>query len=128
MKEKREDILLEWGITIFPVLFIIIISIWHAFGVNGIQPWKAIYFLSNHLLVIYLALLIYFTCGISALRRIMLYMLVPYMIVKIIYQVLIWINASMGTDKFLTYVWGLICVITFLIGAIITWKQLRKIG
>lgn len=128
MESKFKDKLLEWLIVIFPVFYIISISIWHAFGVNGVQPWSILYFLSNHLFIIYLAILLYYICGIPSLRRIMVYMVIPYTCIKIVYQVLLWILPILKGHTFFTYMWSIICVITFLIGAIVTWTQLRKIG
>lgn len=111
-----------------PLLYVILTSIWHGFGINGVQPWKAIYFLSNHLFFIYLALVIYFTSGIHFLQKIMKYMIVPYVLIKIVYQLLIWMIPNLGNGVFFTYMWSLICVLTFLIGSVFVWMQLKKIG
>ena len=117
---------IELLIIALPVLFICVISIWHAFGVQGVQPWKAIYFLSNHLLVIYLATIIYFTVGVPELQKLMKYLVIPYFYLKIIYQLLIWFNVYIGSDKLWEWIWSIILIVSFFIGSILLWKNLKK--
>jgi hypothetical protein len=124
---KRIDTV-ELIITILPILFICVISIWHAFGKNGMQPWKAIYFLSNHFLIIYLAFLVYFSVGFTLLRNIMIYLVIPYFSFKIVYQLLIWCKIPLGTSEAWVYIWGMISVFVLLIGALMLWNRLKKIG
>jgi hypothetical protein len=127
MKSKKID-WLELVIVILPILFIAIISFWHAFGIKGVQPWSAVYFLSNHLFIIYLAAIIYFTTGSVELQNIMKYLVIPYFSVKIVYQLLIWIDVNIGSGELWEWIWGIIFVIVLLIGAIMLWSKLRKIG
>jgi len=127
-KKKNKIDWIELVITLLPVLFIFIISIWHAFGIKGKQPWSAIYFLSNHLFIIYLSIIVYYTCSFITLRKLLKYVVIPYFAFKIIYQICIWSNLNIGTDSFWEYVWGSISVLIFLIGSIVLWRQLKKIG
>lgn len=127
MRKNKID-WIELTITILPILFIFTISIWHAFGIKGKQPWMAIYFLSNHLFVIYLALIVYFSCSFTLLRKLVKYVIIPYFTFKIIYQICIWINLNIGTNLFWEYVWGLVSIVILIIGSIILWRQLKKTG
>lgn len=127
MKNNKID-WLELVITLLPILFIFFISIWHAFGVKGKQPWMAIYFLSNHLFVIYLSFIVYYSCSFYILRNLLKYVVIPYFTFKIFYQLCIWFNLNIGTDLFWEYVWGIIAIVVFIIGSIILWKQLKKTG
>jgi len=104
------------------------ITIWHAFGVKGEQPWKAIYFLSTHLLIIYLATIIYYTVGILELRQIMAYLLIPYFSIKIVFQMLVWFNVFAKNEDLWEFVWSSLFIIVLLIGSIFLWKKLRRNG
>jgi len=123
---KRKVDWIELFILVMPILFLSIISVWHAFGVNGVQPWKAIYFLSNHLFIIYLATIIYFTVGIPELQKIMKYLVIPYFYFKIVYQLLIWFKVNIGSEKLWEHIWSIILIIVLLIGSILLWKNSRK--
>jgi hypothetical protein len=113
-------------ILILPVIFLAIISVWHAFGKIGVQPWSAIYFLSNHLFVIYLASIIYFTVGIIELQKIMKFLVIPYFVLKIIYQILIWVGVYMGSEKLWEHIWSLILVFIIFFAAILLWKSSKE--
>ena len=119
---------IEVLISIIPVIFIGIISIWHAFGKVGVQPWKAIYFLSNHLFFIYFAVVIILVSHYSLVRRIMAYIIIPYFTIKIIYQFAIWAGFTIESDRIAEIAWSFIFILTTLIGAIILWNRLKKIG
>ena len=125
---KRKIDWLEVTISFIPIIFIGIISIWHAFGKVGIQPWKAIYFLSNHLFFIYFAIVIILLSHYSLLRRIMAYIVIPYFTIKIIYQLAIYYGLSECDDKLLELCWSFVFILTTLVGAIMLWNKLKKIG
>lgn len=129
MKMKKNKIdWVELVITLLPILFIFSISIWHAFGVKGKQPWMAIYFLSNHLFVIYLSFIVYYSCSFNVLRNLLKFVVIPYFTFKIFYQLCIWFNLNIGTGLFWEYIWGIISILVFIIGSIVLWKQLKKTG
>lgn len=121
----KKDKIILMVMLIIPIIFVAMISVWHAFGVNGVQPWRAIYFLSNHLLVVYLSVIVYYTVGIVELQKIMKYLIIPYFSAKIIYQLLIWGGVNIGGGKLWEFIWGMVFVLVLTIGAIILWKSLR---
>lgn len=128
MENQKKDKLIELVITLLPILFVLIISIWHGFGIKNKQPWSAIYFLSNHLFIVYLSFIVYFSCSFITLRKILKYVVIPYFTFKIFYQLCIWFNLNIGTGKDWEYIWGIISIVVFIIGSIVLWKQLKKTG
>ena len=119
---------IEVIISVIPIVFIGIISIWHAFGKVGVQPLKAIYFLSNHLFFIYFAITIILLSHYLLLRKIMAYIVIPYFTIKIVYQLAIYCRLSACDDKISELCWGFIFIVTTLVGSIMLWNRLRRIG
>lgn len=119
---------LEIFISIFPVLCIAMLSVWHGFGIQGVQPWKAIYMLSTLLLCVYSGVIGWMFLPYSTGRKICLYIVIPYFTIKIIYHILDWCNVFGKNEELWAWIWGIICILVIVICLIVLWMNLKKDG
>lgn len=129
MMKFLDNIKSNWVELIFmlvPILFILLISVYHAFGEQN-NFWNCYWMTIHHLGMISFAWMIGVYFPIISVRKIMYYLIIPYFALKIIYNLARY-SGFIGSNEWIAYVWGLICIILIIVCSILLWNRLRKIG
>ena len=122
------DRIVELVCIISVVIFLTLISVWHAYGDSTSKAWCYLYHISNQLFMLSLSLMVWMFTDYSILRAIMIRLVAPYFLFKIIYNTLIHFNVNIGSDRLWEVIWSHVCILIMLVGAISVWKLLKRIG